>query len=382
MNLKNHTYKSKKLIIYSAVPIFDTWPKKFKLVEFKNYGFDVELWSTEEIFFKLENIKAAASGSKTYPYTELDVVKIKNFIELEKKVSQLDSKAIVCIMNLGTLNNKNFYNPDLEIFNKYKIKYILHHLEPHFYISNLWSKLKKNLKLLKIAIQNYKKNPSLIIGTGSESRKQVFKMYKKNIIYKSLPSYNILWHREEPIINEKYIVYVEEAIKLPPDIALFGMINPNHDIEGIYKRINNVFENIENWTNFKVVIAASGKYDYDTNPFKNREIVYKKTPNLIQHSELVLGHKSSGLDQAIVDFKPMLIFKDKGYTEGKNKEINKFAKIHGINPIWTNELTKTNFEKNNCVNLIRNKEIIKKYLKEDNVTGTFIENITSAFHQI
>ena len=381
MTIKNYTNKSKKLIIYCSVPVFDTWPKKWKLVEFKNYGFDVEIWSTEEIFFKQENIKAAASGSKTYRYTELEVIKIKNLLNLEKKIAELDAKSIVCIMTLGSRNNK-FYNSDLEIFNKYKIKYVIHHLIPYPYIPDLWSKLKVNLKFLKIRMNNNKKNPSLIIGTGSEGRKQVSKIYKKNLIYKSLPSYNVLWNKEKPIITKKYVVYVEDEISLSPDAALFGMINPNHDIKGTYERINDVFEKIENWTNSKVVIAASGKYDYTVNPFKNRQIIYKKTPNLVQHSELVLGHKSSGLDQAIVDHKPILIFKDVGFTNEKNKQINKFASVYGINSIWTAELTKTNFEKNNYVNLVRNKEIINKYLKEDIIKGSFFENLVSSLHEI
>ena len=382
MTLKNFNKKSKKLIIYSSVPVFDTWPKKFKLAQLKNYGFDVEIWSTEEIFFKLENIKAAASGSKSYLYRELDVIKIKNFDDLEKRVASLDLNAIVVVLTLGINNNKKIKISDLEIFNKHKIQYVLHHLIPHHYIPNLWSKLKLNLKLLKIRFQNKKKKPSLIIGTGSEGRKQVSKIYKKNFIYKSLPSYNILWHREEPIINEKYIVYVDGAVNLSPDTALFGLTNPNPDIKGFYKRINNVFEKIENWTNFKVIIAASGKYDYEINPFKNRDIIYKKTANLIQHSKLVLGHNSSGVDQAIIDFKPLLLFKDKGFIESKNKIIHKIARVYGLNSIWTDQLTKTNFKKNIQVNQSNNKKIVKKYFKEDNITGTFVENFVSALHEI
>ena len=382
MTLKNFNKKSKKLIIYSSVPVFDTWPKKFKLDQLKNYGFDVEIWSTEEIFFKLENIKAAASGSKSYLYRELDVIKIKNFDDLEKRVASLDLNAIVVLLTLGINNNKKIKISDLEIFNKHKIQYVLHHLIPHHYIPNLWSKLKLNLKLLKIRFQNKKKKPSLIIGTGSEGRKQVSKINKKNLIYKSLPSYNILWHREEPIINEKYIVYVDGAVNLSPDVELFGLTNPNQDIEGFYKRINNVFEKIENWTNFKVIIAASGKYDYEINPFKNRDIIYKKTANLIQHSKLVLGHNSSGVDQAIVDYKPLILFKDHGFIKQKNREIHKLAQVYNLNSIWSNELNKINFEKNNYVNHDRYKEIINKYLKEDGVEGNFVENAVSAFHEI
>lgn len=379
MTLKSHLYRSKKLIIYCSVPIYDTWPKKYKLDEFKDYGLNVELWSTEEIFFKLENIVASNSGSKNYSYSDINIIKIKNLIDLEKRIAELDSKAIVAIMALGTLNNDN---PDLKIFNKYKIKYIMHHLIPYPYIPNFWSKLKLNLKLLKIRMKNYRKNPSLIIGAGSEGRKQVFKIYKKNTIYKSVPSFNILWNREKPIINEKYIVYVDEAVNSPPDAHLFGSSNPTHDIEGFYHRINNVFDKIEEWTNFKVIIAASGKYDFNINPFKNREIIYKKTSNLIQHSELVIGHKSSGLDQAIVDYKPIFIFKDRGFNNEKNRQIEKLARVYGINFIWTDQLTRTYFENNNNINRTRNQKIIRKYFREDNVKGSFIENVSSVFHQI
>ncbi len=374
--------KSKKLIIYCSVPIFDTWPHRLELDKFKNYGFDVELWSTEEIFFKLENIKAAASGSDKYLYTDLDVIKIKKLTDLENKVSELNSKAIIFIMTLGSLNNNNYDNPDLDIFNKYKIKYVIHHLQPNFHVPNLWFKIKFNLRSLQKRFYNYKKKPILIIGTGSEGRRQVFKNYKKKFIYKSIPSFNVLWHREKPIVNKKYIVLVEESVSVTPDALLYSWKNPTIDIEGYYKRINDVLEKIENWTNLKVIIGASGKYDYKINPFKNRQIIYKKTSNLVQHSELVLGHRSSGLEQAIVDYKPLLIFKDRGFSNLKNKLIYNFARSYRLNSIWTNELTKTNFEKNNQVKKALYKKIIKEYLKEDNTTGTFIENVASAFHQI
>lgn len=382
MPIKNYSNKSKKLIIYTAVPFFDTWPKKFELDTFKYYGLDVELWSTAEIFYKPENIKKASSGSREYLYKDLDVIKIKNFVDLEKKVASLDSSAVVCIMTLGSINNNTFNNPELDIFNKYKIKYVIHHLAPHPVVPNVWFKFKLYFRLLQKRLNNAKKKPSLIIGTGTEGRKQAFKIYKKNFIYKSVPSFNILWSKEDPIIKEKYIVYVEEAVNLSPDAALFGQASPNHDVEGFYKRMNDVFEKVEKWTNYKIVIAASGKYHYKINPFKNREIIYKKTSNLVQHSELVLGHCSSALEQAIVDFKPLLLFKDIGRSNLKNKIIHNFALVFIRNSIWTTQLTKINFEKSTHVDREHNKEIINKYLKEDNVIGTFVENFTSAFHKI
>ena len=382
MILSNNLIKKKKLIIYCPLPYFNTWPKKWKLHELKNHGFDLELWSTEEIFYKSENIKAATSGSSEYLYKDLDIIKIKSLIDLENKVSQLDSKALINIMMLGSLNNNNSFNPDLSIFNKYKVKYIFHHLYPHPVVPGSWFKFKFNIRLLQKYFNNTKKKPSLIIGCGSQGRKQVLKIYKKNFIYKSVPSVNLLWFKEDPIITGKYIVYVEESINSSPDAALFGENNPTNDIEGFYKRINDVFDKIENWTNLKVIIAASGKFDYKKNPFKNRNIIYRKTLNLIQHSQLVLGHHSSALEQAILEKKPLLSFKDIAFNKIKNKMINNLSLVYGLNSIWTNELTKNKFDGNVHVDASHNQKIISQYFKEDDVKGSFFDNIVSAFHEI
>lgn len=372
--------RSKKIIIYSSSPYFDTWPKKLQLEEFKYYNLDLELWSTENIFYEKENISAATRGSDQYIYKDLNVIKIKNISELEKKISKLSYETIVCIMTLGNLNNNKFDNPDLDLLNKYKIKYVFHHMVPHLVPSDIWSKFKFSIKLFQKRFYSRKKKPYLIIGSGTEGRKQALKIYKNNFVYKSVPSFNILWSKHDPIIVKKYIVYVEEAVDSPPDAALFGIDNPNLDIEGFYKRINSVFDKIESWTGYRIVIAASGKYRYNKNPFKNREIIYKKTPILIQHSELVIGHKSLGVEQAIVDFKPLLLFKDQGFNNLKNKIIENLARVYGLNFLWTDKFKESNFKKNYNVNVDNNKKIIKKYFKEDNIKGSFVEHITSAFH--
>ena len=70
-------------------------------------------------------------------------------------------------------------------------------------------------------------------------------------------------------------MYVEESIKIAPDAALLGLEHPVIDIHNFYRNMNSVFEKIENWTNLKIIIAASGKYHYEINPFNNRPIIYK-----------------------------------------------------------------------------------------------------------
>jgi len=381
MIFKNYKNK-KKLIIYHAAPYFNTWPRKWKLHELENYGFDVELWSTEEIFWKIENIKAASSGSSSYLYKELKIFKIKDLISLEKKVSELDNKAILCIMSLGTLDNNHYNNPELDIFNKHKIKYVIHHTSPYQAVLSAWFKLKFNIKLLEKRIRNKKKKPSLIIGSGSEGRKQVFKIYSNSFKYQSMPSPNVSWFKEKPIIKDKIIVYIEEALNLSPDATLFGQNRPVNDLESFYNRLNDVFEKIENWTNLKVVVAASGKYHYNLNPFKNRTIIYEKTLNLIQHAEFVIGHRSLALEQAIVNYKPLLFLKDKTFSKTSIKSVDIYSKVYGRKPIWTNQLTKKIFLKNAYVNKKFYNEIINKYLKEVNTEGAFVDNFVSALQKL
>lgn len=372
----------KKLIIYFGVPISSNWTENFGISEFSKYGFDVQIWSTAKFLYGSDKIDSSSSGSNDYTANIKNLTIIKSFDDLEINVSKLDSTTLFWIADRGPMEKLNLDNRDLDILNKYNIKYVCQHLIPYFTPSNPWLKIKYHIRELKRFIYNYKKKPCLMLGTGTEGHKQIMKTFKNNFTYKSVPSLIILWSREQRQINEKYIVYVDEAAAHSPDAILFGGEKPCNDVEGFYTRINQVFENIENWTGFKIIIAASDKYHYNSNPFQNRRIIYAKTQNLIQHSELVIGHKSSALWQAIVENKPLLLFYDISFIDLKNKHIHDLSRIYGVNVIWTNQLTESILENSKCVNLICNKKLVKKYLKQDGISGDFVENVASALSQI
>jgi hypothetical protein len=372
----------KKLIIYSGVPISNDWACNFGIFEFSKYGFDVEIWSAAEFLCNSDKINLLISISNNDLANIKNLTIIKSFDDLELKVRKLDSNTVFWIIDRGSMEKLNLDNRDLDILNKYNIKYVCQHLLPYFSGSKPLLKIRYHVRELRRYICNYKKKPCLIFGTGSEGRKQVMNTFKNNSNYKSVPSLVILWLREQRQINEKYIVYVDEAVNYSRDTILFGHEKVCNDLEGFYTRINQVFENIENLTGFKIIIAASSKYHYNSNPFQNRRIIYNKTQNLIQHSELVIGHKSTILWQATVENKPLFLFYDISLRDLKNKHIYDLSKVFGINAIWTNQLTKSTFEKSKVVNVIYNKKLVKKYLKEDGISGSFIENVSSALNQI
>jgi len=372
----------KKLIIFSAVPFFNTWPKKWKLDKFKNFGYQVVLWSIEDIFFNSKNIQKASMGNEKYKYTDLKTIKIKTFIQLENMVSKLNKDDLICITNRGPLNKLNFKNPDIDIFNKYKIKYICIHLTPYQTFNSFWLKFKYFLRYLRLRVLNYKVKPSIVIGCGSEGRRQVSTIYNNNFIYKSVPFYDLLWVKQKSIIKKKYIIYVDEPAYHSPDARLFGTANPVKDIKRYYIRLNKVFKKIEEWEKIKIFIATSGKYKYKKNPFNNRKIFYYKTPNLIQHSKFVIGHKSMALHQAIINYKRIILLKDKDFSKLKNNHIDNLARLYGINAMLTDNFTKKKFKNNMDIDFLNYKKFIYQYLREKYLKGNFIKNFVSALDQI
>lgn len=136
-----------------------------------------------------------------------------------------------------------------------------------------------------------------------------------------------------------------------------------------------MLDKIEVWSKKPTIIAASGKYYYEKNPYSGRKLVYHKTQNLIQHASLVLGHGSSALYQAIVDKKPIIHIDDESFTQAQRIGTIKFcSKITGQKIIFANDMSKNIFEN---VNKLNNnyKTVINNFFVEENVKKNYHETI-------
>lgn len=374
--------KLKKIIFYSAVPISKVWGKKWGIEEFSNFGFDIEIWLSYEIFYEKHSIQKITDHSKNYFIKSKKKIMINNFSVFENKIKQIDKNTLFFILNRGPAANLNFDNRDLDILNKYNIKYTYRHLIPYPFYKGFYSKFRFYLREIKRRIYNYKMNPVLIFVAGSEAKKQVSRTYNNKIKIVSVPSLNILWKKVELKQDTKFIVYVDEAADFSPDALLFKQNKACIDVEGFYLRLNQLFNKFEEWTFFKVIIAASDKFKYLKNPFGGREIVYSKTPELIQNSQLIIGHKSSALEQALVENKPLFLFKDLGLSKLKNNIIDQMAYQFQINSFWMHKFSKKNFEENNFSNRLKNIELVRRYLKEDGISGSFVKNIITTLNDL
>jgi hypothetical protein len=122
-----------------------------------------------------------------------------------------------------------------------------------------------------------------------------------------------------------------------------------------------VFNLVEKWSNVPIIIAASGKYIYKNNPYVGRDIVYGKTLSYIQHAEVVIGHMSGALDQAIVEKKPIIQLDDLSFTKRKRSG---FAQC--ILRLLTEPYSSSDFHKQDYISCLRvdterRREIIEEY---------------------
>lgn len=136
----------------------------------------------------------------------------------------------------------------------------------------------------------------------------------------SVQSEDVTWNALPQLVEFKYAVFVDDAVAYSPDkFMMEGIQSTCHDLNGYYKNLRRVFEIVEETLGVYVVIAASGKFSYpDSGCFGGREVYYRCTNQLIQHSDLVIGHSSSGLWQCTVDDKPVLLLQDQYLLCSKN----------------------------------------------------------------
>ena len=116
-----------------------------------------------------------------------------------------------------------------------------------------------------------------------------------------------------------------------------------NDIDFFYSNLRKFFDKIENIYKIKVVIAASGKYFHNNlEKFGNRKIFYNETNKLINNSNIVIGHESSGLWQAVISKKKMILLDDPSFTEIKKQAIKNMSIFLDLKVFDLNTISKKN----------------------------------------
>jgi len=231
-------------------------------------------------------------------------------------------------------------------FKKYGCDYILQDYFPQpegiriksknlgFHILKIFSKnlgkhglalfLKKSLGWISLALLSrdiYYKTPSFSFVAGKKTYDQFKKLYPKSKIV-SVPSFDYFKCNCAVSEAEKgdtkgvpqydYLLYYDQSTFDSPDMRLLGK-KPFLSAEKFYKKINHYFEQIENITGKKVVIAGSPKRKYAGHEFDGRDIVYDLTAKLTYHADLIILHTTLAHNYAVALAKPFIILKMEEY---------------------------------------------------------------------
>ena len=411
MNTKN------KIIFISGTPISIIQGEKLDPFRFLSNNFDVEYWNLTSMFYSNKNLDLYFGGHPEYRYQFPFERQFYDSKSVKKELKKLQKDVIVCFVDF--LMQSNFW-----LLRSFKTNNIHYYVGPrrtaHAHEVNRDPLLKKILNALldrsllkkirgpaesnvnnllfyrlKFAIYKYTsyyQKPDFVIGSGTNGRSEAKSLTTINNFI-SIRSRDIVWDKLPNMLNERYCVYVDESIIYSPDRALFNdnIVNSKeifltnsacNDFGLFLTNICRVFEKIEKKLDCKIVIACSGKYKYDDEKlYGGRKMYYGNTNQLIQNSELVIGHNSTGLYQAVIDRKNIITFTDSTLSDYKNFATNAFAKMLNIKTFNTLNFSEIDLD-NLGEGFSEYQQIEEQYFREKNAIDEYHEIVKKHFDKI
>ena len=360
-----------KIIYISGIPLSKIQSEKINIPWFLSQGIEVEYWDLTNIYYSEKALDLYFSGHPDFHKNNFPLHRVfSNIKSVKTALNEASTNTVFC--NLDGFNLSSFWL--LRVFKRNNLRYYIgpwRTIQPNqinskpFLLKMFASmldgtlvkkilKLNSNniflfkLKLLIYRLTNYYQKPDFVIGMGSVGREQCRSIFAVNKFI-SIRSIDLSWEKLPNLINQKYCVYIDESIIYSPDTGLTFATKNNSTSSNFEKfKINlcRVFDIVEEKLGIKVIISCSGKYKYeDENIFGDREMLYGKTNQLIQHSELVLSHASSGAYQSIIDKKPLILLNDLTFEKNKKFVIPIIAEWLNVKCIWTNEFSSKNLDK-------------------------------------
>tara|TARA_B100000029_G_scaffold515708_1_gene624107 strand:- start:2301 stop:3506 length:1206 start_codon:yes stop_codon:yes gene_type:complete len=346
-----------KIIILNGTPFSKIWADKVNIDWYIDNGFQIEFWNFDRIYYSEKQIQRYFKNNKFLNFEPPNQKIFNNKSEVKKELYKYGNSTIYNLIDFGNhddfwlrralkkIDAKYYVGPRVVGFHgekyiekriSFKIKYFLRKLIDINKDENFFVKINPILRIKSFIYKkfNFYQKPIFVASSGKIG-KEMWMDKTKAKKFLSIPSVEIEWNKKDKLIEGKYAVFIDDTIFYSPDFYMHheGQEVRSYDIKKYKKNLNNFFYKIENLTKLKIIIAASGKFDYgDDNPYK-REIFYQKTHQLIQHSDLVIGHNSSAINQAIITNQPIIMIYDQTLKEEKKLKIKYFAKYLNIKPI-------------------------------------------------
>lgn len=307
-----------KVIVLDHEPFNDRKREHYFIDNFIHEGIEIEYWNLSNV------LKYNKGYFDIKRYSESDFV--KNFHSFSDVFAELESlnnlNTILIIEVLFHFTSRKLFKRigDLNL----KWVRINYYHNPTNYL-NPQKKISEKLKglnfytafnTLLLYFQNNKliSRPSAYFLTGREQLDSQIKTY--SLDYFDVVKYNEFRCRSnleqslKPLNN--YIVFLDIMFPHHPDFLRSRVKTVSSEI--YFKKMRNFFDEIEEVTGKKVIIAAHPKSDYNLE-YGNRGVFKNKTLELIYNSDLVLTHGSLSICFALLAKKPMVyLYFDEMFT--------------------------------------------------------------------
>jgi hypothetical protein len=336
-----------KLIFIACVPVGRIFGEKVDPSWYSDHGFDVECWDLVSLFYEKARIEAYFSGAANFAFELPGRRVFTRKRDVAAALQALPKDAIVFHLSRISSPIVDDYWL-LRLFRRYRVPYAIQELEIRSNrtvsaIDGLSAKIRhlaskafsgEGITAARLAMKDllfrhtdYYRKPAIAVGMGGAGRQAFSPLLAKGVEFISIPSPTIDWD-EGTAHKAECCVFVDESIGHAPDGKLLGY-ETVRDLDAYYRDLKHVFALVEAQTGQKVIVAASGKVTYETNPF-DREVVYRQTKALSQRATLVIGHASTGMLQAIYNKKPILLLDAATFTETKRNHVRLFASTFGL----------------------------------------------------
>jgi hypothetical protein len=317
----------KKIVFVRYLPLTKAIYTDLYFEELINNHFSVEYLDVSALF----NLKKAPTITFDFSNTIL----IKSYNELDSYLSKNgnDNVLFISIMTYDAIVIKLFRH-----FTKYKVKLgvFARGVFPEYTLDEK-HKIKKYLKVFKFKslysfcgnklaylFKKYKfiKTYDIIfkagdygykgLGIGSDLECKNAEIVNVNTVdydqYLSSRAQSENAHNDKIIFLDQYLPYHPDAInfKIKP-------VEPTR----YYQELNSFFDKLEKGVGKKIIIAAHPKAEKykSMNPFKDREIVFNQSNDLVKNSSLVLTHASTAVCFPICYQKQIILISSKQINE-------------------------------------------------------------------
>jgi len=124
--------------------------------------------------------------------------------------------------------------------------------------------------------------------------------------------------KEAPVLENEYILFMDAGMAHLPSLS--GKAD-SVDQDEYLRRMNHLFDRLEDQYGIPVVIAAHPKSEYPENAFGNRQVILYKTAALARYARFVLAHYSTSLIDLVLQRKPIVFMYAPEYFQSASRTI-------------------------------------------------------------